>query len=212
MLYYDIAKKFKSYLESLDFEEIQALNLDIKANGGGLLPIEQYSDSVELLKAFNLFYYINGRLPFTTGLLTIPDSNVPNFVKIQKISIKNLYEHFRGTASHGLVSVPFLSALDLFFVRNNETPKNALSKLYYNLTLQVLSEEHIDHVSLFDSISNLTAEINLEIQKTIRSRKLKREKDEQNFKNIRDTLYKFKEEKTDFEKTENEICSKYYKK
>ena len=34
-LYYDIAQNFKSYIESLDFDEIQTLNLDIKANGGG---------------------------------------------------------------------------------------------------------------------------------------------------------------------------------
>ena len=113
MLYYDIAENFKIYLESLDFNEIKVLNLDIKVNGGGLLPIENYSDSVELLKAFDLFYYINGRLPLTTGLLTIPDGAVP----------KSLYEYFHGTASHGLVSAPFLSALNLFFVGNNETLK-----------------------------------------------------------------------------------------
>ena len=126
MLYYDIAENFKSYLESLDFDKITALNLDIKANGGGLLPIEQYPDLVELLKAFDLFYYVNGRLLFTTGLLTIPDGYVPNFVKDQKISIKDFYERFRCTTSHGLVSVPFLPALNLFFVGNNETSKTAL--------------------------------------------------------------------------------------
>ena len=126
MLYYDIAENFKSYLESLDFDKLTALNLDIKTNGGGLLPIEQYPDLVELLKAFDLFYYVNGRLLFTTGLLTIPDGYVPNFVKDQKISIKDFYERFCCTTSHGLVSVPFLPTLNLFFVGNNETSKTAL--------------------------------------------------------------------------------------
>ena len=121
MLYYDIAENFKSYLESLDFDEIQVLNLNIKANGGGLLPIENYSDSTELLKEIALFYYINGRFPFTTGLLTIPDVEAPSFVNNKKISIKKLYERSRGTYSQDLVAVPFLSALNLFFVGNNQT-------------------------------------------------------------------------------------------
>ena len=90
-------------------------NLDLAANGGGIQPIEKYSDCVELLQAFDLFYYINGRLPYTTGLLPIPDGNFPSFVDSQKISIKKPYEEFRGTLSHRIFSVPFLCALNLFF-------------------------------------------------------------------------------------------------
>ena len=75
VLYQQIAESFKRYLESLDFDDIQTLNLDLAANGGGIQPIENYSDSVELLQVFDLFYYINGRLPYTTGLLPIPDGD-----------------------------------------------------------------------------------------------------------------------------------------
>ena len=39
-LYYDIAQNFKSYIKSLDFDKIQGLNFNIKANGGGLLPVQ----------------------------------------------------------------------------------------------------------------------------------------------------------------------------
>ena len=101
-LYQDICQTFQRFLHSLDFGKIQALNLEIQANGGGLLPIENYPDATELMQVFYLFYYINGRLPFTTGLLPIP------------ISIKKLYEQFCGSLSHGIVAVPFLCILNLF--------------------------------------------------------------------------------------------------
>ena len=92
------------------------LNLDLAANGGGIQPIEKYSDSVELLQAFDLFYYINDRLPYTTGLLPIPYGEFPAFVGGQKILMKKLYKDFRGTLSHGIISTPFLCALNLFFL------------------------------------------------------------------------------------------------
>ena len=82
-----IAQSSKRYLELLDLDEIQALNLDLVANDGGIQPIEKYSDCVELLQPFDLFYYINGRLPYTTGLLPIPDGEFRAFVDGQKISI-----------------------------------------------------------------------------------------------------------------------------
>ena len=44
-----------------------------------------------------------------------------------------------------------------------ETSQNAWSKIYYNLTLQVLSDEYTDYVAKFDAISDFTAEINLEL-------------------------------------------------
>ena len=52
MLYYDVAENFKTFLFSLDFVQIEALNKDIKANSWGLLPVEQYENVVELLKSF----------------------------------------------------------------------------------------------------------------------------------------------------------------
>ena len=80
VLYQEIAESFKRYLESLDFDEIQALNLDLAANRSGIQRIEKYSDSIELFQTFDLFYYISGRLPYTTNLLPIPDGEFPAFV------------------------------------------------------------------------------------------------------------------------------------
>ena len=60
-----------------------------------------------------MFYCYNGRLPLTNGLLSVPDGKIPP--GSEKISIKTLYEMFKDTKSHGLVSLQFLSALNIFF-------------------------------------------------------------------------------------------------
>ena len=50
-----------------------------------------------------LFYYLNGRLPLTNRLLIVSDGEVPGGE--EKINLKNLYETFKDTPSHGLVSL-----------------------------------------------------------------------------------------------------------
>ena len=66
VLYQEITESFKRYIESLEFDEVEAVNLDLGTNGSGIQPIEKYSDCVELLQAFHLFYHINDRLLYTT--------------------------------------------------------------------------------------------------------------------------------------------------
>ena len=68
-----------------------------------------------------MFYNFNGRLPLTNGLLLVPDGETPE--KSKKISMKTLYELFKDTTSHGLVSLQFLSALNLFFGGDIQTSK-----------------------------------------------------------------------------------------
>ena len=52
----------------------------------------------------------------------------------EKINQKNLYEMFKDTNSHGLVSLQFLDALGIFFGFNISVPKNAIAELYKNLS------------------------------------------------------------------------------
>ena len=70
------------------------------------------------MKAFDFFYYINGRFPTNNDLITALDGDIPDFIKIklpgQKISPHRLYEMFRSKKSHVPVSTQFLSALDIF--------------------------------------------------------------------------------------------------
>ena len=73
-------------------------------------------DSVALLCIFQMFYDYSSRLPLTYGLLVVPDGEIPP--GSEKISLKSLYEMFKGTKSHGLVFLYFLSALSIYFGRD----------------------------------------------------------------------------------------------
>ena len=78
-LYADIADIFIEYIRSLDADEIQELDEDLKTNGWGAKTLLEIENSLELLSAFQLFCYLNGRLPpLTNVLLVAPDSEVPN--------------------------------------------------------------------------------------------------------------------------------------
>ena len=120
-LFYEIAETFIQYVNTLAPDEIEQLDADLKTNGWGVKSIVEIEDCIELLKLFQLFYYFNGRFPLTNGLLLIPDGETPDGSK--KISLKNLYEMFKDTECHGLVSVQFLSALNVFLVGTFSYPK-----------------------------------------------------------------------------------------
>ena len=81
------------YINTLSLDKIKQLDGDLKANVWEVKPILEIEDSIELLNLFQLFYYFNGRLPLTNGLLPILDGETPNGV--EKISIKTLYERLR---------------------------------------------------------------------------------------------------------------------
>ena len=71
--------------------------------------------------------------------------------------MKNLYEMFRHTDSHGLVSVPFLGALHNFFSgKELHQIKNALTELYQNLSYTTLSRARNFE---FDATSDLVARV-----------------------------------------------------
>ena len=102
-LYADIADIFIEYINSLDADEIQELDEDLKTNGWGAKTALEIENSFELLSIFQLFYYLNGRLPLANGLLVVPDGEVPDGK--EKMNLENLYEMFKGKNSHGLVSL-----------------------------------------------------------------------------------------------------------
>ena len=106
-----------------------------------------------------LFNYLNGRLPLTNGLLIVPDGEVPDGE--EKINLKNLYELFKDTPSHGLVSFRFLSTLGVFFGVDISIPKMAITELYRNLSYRALSGARDFS---FDSVSDLTSGINFKIK------------------------------------------------
>ena len=43
------------------------------------MKIEDYENSFEIMKSFDVFYYLNGRFPATNGLLWISDGDETDF-------------------------------------------------------------------------------------------------------------------------------------
>ena len=110
--------EFKNHYQkpkiSLDPDEIQELDSDLKANAWGVQSITEIQDVHHLLTIFQMFYYLNGRLPFTNGLIFVPNGEVSE--GMEKINLKNLYSMFRDTKSHGVVSLHFLCSLGILLV------------------------------------------------------------------------------------------------
>ena len=104
--------------------------MTLKPMGGRTKSLLEIEKANELLTIFQMFYYFNGRLPLTKGLLIVPDGEVPEGT--EKINLKLLCEMFKDTQSHWLVSIQFFSALGTFFGVDISIPKHAITELYKN--------------------------------------------------------------------------------
>ena len=109
-----------------------------------------------------LLNIFNSRLLVTNELLPVLDGKI--HPDAEKISLKRLYELYRGTKSHGLVWLQFLSVLNLFFGGNIHNFRDAIAELYQNLTFETLSDRRQPQ---FEKISNLSSHINLKLQESI---------------------------------------------
>ena len=76
-LFIDIGDSFIEYIHSLDINEIQELDDDLKALGWRVKSLLEVENVYELLTVFQNFYYFNGRFPLTNGLLIVSDGEVP---------------------------------------------------------------------------------------------------------------------------------------
>ena len=147
--YLDAAELFAEFLRSFNRLDIEDLEADIVANGWALKKISENPDSEEILNIFQEFYSLNERLPLSNSLLVVSDADVP---PEEKLNMRQLYDLFKNTNSHGLVSIPFLELIQYYLEDNDQTStKYAIGELYYNLSYEIL------FFILFDSISELSA-------------------------------------------------------
>ena len=131
---------------------------DIKSNGWCAKNVIDAENSLDLLNIFQKFYQITGRLPLSNDLLFVPDGETPP--REDRVNMKSLYDMFRHTDSHKLVSLPFLRALQYYLDINDFTQiKNALTEFYQNLSYFTLSAE-------FTAVSHLAARISYLIKAT----------------------------------------------
>ena len=135
-LHLDISELFADFIRYMSSYELQDMNEDIKATGWGVKKVTEVQDSQELMKIFQDFYSLTRRLPLSNGLLVVPDSEAPPGEN--KINMKQLYELFKNTNSHGIVSLPFLVLIQYYLQKNNHSLiRNATTELYSNLSYMI---------------------------------------------------------------------------
>ena len=115
-LHSDTSELFPDFIRSLSVFEIQDMNEDIVANGWGVKKISEVTDLEEMLKIFQDFYSMTGRLPLSNSLLFVPDGDAP---PDEKLNMKQLNDLFKNTDSHGIVSLLFLG-LTQFHLEEND--------------------------------------------------------------------------------------------
>ena len=113
-----------------------------------------------------MFYYINGRLPYTDGHLFVSDGETRPGIIGKKLSLKELFEKFFRKGSNSLVSSPFFAALLLFFVRKETLAKYFLTELYKNLTVEVLSSDRSENLQFY-ALTDLCAELGVRLRNFI---------------------------------------------
>ena len=105
----------------------------------------------------------------------MPDGDAP---PEEKLNMRHLYEMFKNTNSHGIVSLPFLGLIQYYLEENDQTLiKNVLSELYYNLSCMTLSGAR-DFI--FDAISELTARLSILLKHATLGNKRLREIENEN--------------------------------
>ena len=117
----------------------------------------------------------------TNGLLIVPDGETPE--STEKINLKLLYEMFKETKYHGLVSIQFLWVLGTFFGLHVSISKYAITELYKNLPYETLRGERDLE---FEVISDLIGEMSSKIKNsTLSNIKRKAEQDKESSLDIK---------------------------
>ena len=84
----------------------------------------------ELLKAFDYFYYINGRFLLDNNLVTVPKPKTTSFIETDdEISLIALHERLRGGKSHTLSCTKFLCPLNVQLGGDDELEISRSNKL-----------------------------------------------------------------------------------
>ena len=98
----------------------------------GIKRIIDVKDAKDFMNIFQTFYQLTGCLPLSNGLLVIPEGDSPPGEK--RVNMKSLYDMFKHSNSHGLVSLPFLGILQYYLEKNDFSMiQDALTELYSNL-------------------------------------------------------------------------------
>ena len=162
----NLAEQFKIHVNSLAPDEIDELERDFRTNGNSLLLIRDTEIATEYFNSFSMFYYLNGRFPFTGGHLFVPDGDAPPGIIGNKLNLKELFAKLFMTGSKSLVSSPFIATILLLFAGKEKLAKDFLTELYYNLLVEILSKDN-NEVLKFDALTDLCTEVGVRLGNAI---------------------------------------------
>ena len=119
----------------------------------------------------------------SNGLLVVPDGDATPAEN--KLNMKQLYELFKNTNSHGIVSLPFLGLIQYYLEKNDRSLiRNVTTELYLNLSYMTLSGARDFQ---FDAVSDLTTKISFLLKKaTVENNKMREIEDQVIAKKIND--------------------------
>ena len=123
-----------------------------------------------------------GRLPLSKALLVVPDGDA---LSGEKLNMKHLYDLFKNTKSHGIVSLPFLGLTQYYLEENDHSlTKNTTTELYYNLSYMTLSGARDFK---FDAVSELIARLSILLKHaTLRNKRMREVENQVLAKSIND--------------------------
>ena len=101
------------YLNFLPPDEIDETENEFRANINGLLSVRQTENATKLFDSFVMFYYINGRLPYTDSHLSVPDGETALGIIGEKLCLNSktfarALQNFLGQVQTVLFHLHFL--------------------------------------------------------------------------------------------------------
>ena len=102
----------------------------------------------------------HGRFPSSQDLIVAPRTEIPYFMKTDKIiSTNQLFEKFSSPDAHVLVSIQALAALNLYLRVNADVSRQALTEFLHNMSHQALNKDNDNVFIQFDRTAELIIEL-----------------------------------------------------
>ena len=118
-------------------------------------PTEVYIQG-RILETYRDFFYETGRFHSNSTIVSVPRTRIPSFIESKDIlSPVALYDMYAGRDMRGIVSIQFLAALNMLLGGDSEQSRDAMSKLFHNLSWQALTNDNDRYQIQFGHISIL---------------------------------------------------------
>ena len=144
-------------MQSLPQNEFDDTDQDLRSNDIFSENLQNEINSKEMINGFNYFFYMHGRFLGNLHLITVPQGDIPSFLKTEDVTSPNrLHQNFNRNDCRGLVSIQFFAAPNIYLGGNIKLSENSMTKLFSNISMQALSKSDDTILLDFTQIENLT--------------------------------------------------------